>query len=55
MPAYVEATALLRAMPAFAEDMALLRAMPAFAKAMAGDVERTGFEPPDSYRETPTP
>ena len=45
MPAYVEATALLRAMPAFAEDMALLRAMPAFAKAMAGDVERTGFEP----------
>ena len=55
MSAFVEAMAFLRAMPAFAKaDGVFLRAMPAFAEATAGDVERTGFEPPDSYRETPT-
>ena len=54
MSAFVEAMAFLRAMPAFAKATVLLSAMPAFAEATAGDVERTGFEPPDSYRETPT-
>lgn len=54
MPAFAEATAFLMAMPAFAKATVLLSAMPAFAEATAGDVERTGFEPPDSYRETPT-
>ena len=28
--------------------------MPAFDYANAGEVERTGLEPPDSYREPPT-
>ena len=55
MPAFAKADGVfLRAMPAFAEATAFLMAMPAFAEATAGDVERTGFEPPDSYRETPT-